>query len=216
MRRVATFMSVKNGMEERYRQEHRDIWPKVLDGITSYGIGNYSIFMRGRELYSYFEVKDLERAMVKAAADPINQQWQAHMAPLFDVPPGVKEGSTVYLKEVFYTAGDADRYPPLQRVATLMAVKEGMEEKYKQAHRDIWPEILTGIARAGISNYSIFMRGRELFSYFEVCNLEEAMAQIAADPDNQRWQTYMAPLFDVGPGVQEGSTVYLEEVFHLD
>jgi L-rhamnose mutarotase len=38
----------------------------------------------------------------------------------------------------------------------------------------------------------------------------------AADPVNQRWQEYMAPLMDVASGIRDGSTSYLAEVFHLD
>jgi L-rhamnose mutarotase len=60
------------------------------------------------------------------------------------------------------------------------------------------------------------MIGRKLFSVFQVVDLEQAMETLAADPDNQRWQAHMAHMFDIGPGVREGTTVYLEEVFHVD
>jgi len=39
---------------------------------------------------------------------------------------------------------------------------------------------------------------------------------LAADPINQRWQEKMAPLMDVGSGIRDSTTAYLEEVFHLD
>lgn len=216
MQRVATFMSVRASMEDLYREEHRNIWPEVAAGITRFGIRNYSIFMRGRELYSYFEVEDLDRAMAMASADPDNQRWQQHMAGFFDVGPGVREGVPAYLEEVFHTDGSDQADVPMRRVATLMQVKAGLEEAYRTAHQEIWPEVLEGIARFGISNYSIYMRGRTLFSYFEVENLEVAMAMAAGDPDNQRWQAHMAQMFDVGPGIAEGTTVYLAEVFHVD
>lgn len=104
----------------------------------------------------------------------------------------------------------------MQRVATFMVVTEGREEEYRKAHRSVWPEILEGIERAGIRNYSIFMMGRHLFSYFEVEDLDKAMAMIAADPINQKWQEYMAPMMEVTSGVGDGSMVYLDEVFHVD
>jgi len=170
MQRVATLMLVREGLEERYCEEHRNIWPEVVTGITKYGIRNYSIFMRWRTLFSFLEVADLDASMAMAAADPANQRWQEHMAPLMDVGSGVKDGSTVYLDEVL--------------------VK--------------------------IRNYSIFMRGRDLYSYFEVEDLDKAMAALAGDPINQRWQEQMAPLMDVGSGVRDSTTEYLEEVFHLD
>jgi L-rhamnose mutarotase len=104
----------------------------------------------------------------------------------------------------------------MARYATFMLVKPGMEEEYVERHRNCWPEIIEGIRKAGIRDYSIFMHGRELFSIFEVDDLDGAMAQVAADPVNQRWQAYMAPLMDVGSGIKDGSTAYLPEVFHVD
>jgi L-rhamnose mutarotase len=104
----------------------------------------------------------------------------------------------------------------MARYATYMRVKPGTEEEYAERHRNCWPEIIEGAQRAGIRNYSIFMRGCELFSYFEADDLAASMAQIAADPVNQRWQAYMAPLMDVGSGIKDGSTAYLAEVFHID
>ena len=215
MQRIATYMRLKPGLQAAYRAEHDHIWPEVVAGIRRFGLRNYSIYSHGRELYSYFEMADLDEAMAMAAGDPDNRRWQAHMAGFFEVSPGVGDGSAVSLKEAFHTDGDPDRGTARQRVATLMRLKPGLEAEYKRAHQQIWPEILAGIARAGISNYTIFMTGPTLFSYFEVKDLAAAMATLSADPDNQRWQKHMAHLFDVGPGLQDGTTVYLEELFHL-
>lgn len=101
------------------------------------------------------------------------------------------------------------------RMAAYMRVKEGMEEEYVRRHASVWPEVLAGITRYGIRNYTIFMHGRDLFSYYEVDNPAEVTRQAAADPINQAWQEYMAPLMDVGAGYREGATVYLDPVFHL-
>ena len=216
MQRVATFMALKPGLEERYVEEHRGIWPEVLDGITRFGIRSYSIFMQGRELYSYFEVDDLERAMQMAAADPDNQHWQVHMADFFDTGPGIQDGSMVRPLEVFHTDGYMGPMETIQRVGMLMQLKPGMEKAYQEEHQKVWSEILEGIARVKIRNYSIFQIGRVLFSYFQVEDLEKAMQALAADPDNQRWQVHMAHMFDVGPGIREGTTVFLEEVFYVE
>ena len=216
MQRVATYMALKPGLEQRYVEEHRDIWPEILDGIRRFGIRSYTIFMHGRELYSYFEVHDLQRAMAQAAADPDNQRWQAHMADFFDTGPGIQDGSTVRPLEVFHTDGYTGTLQPVQRVGMLMQLKPGMEKAYQVEHQKIWPEILDGIARVKIRNYAIFQIGRVLFSYFQVEDLEKAMQALAADPDNQRWQAHMAGMFDVGPGIRDGTTVFLEEVFYVE
>jgi L-rhamnose mutarotase len=214
MQRVATYMAVKPGLEDRYKEEHRNIWPEVLEGISRFGIRNYSIFMYGRELYSYFEVDDLQRAMAQAAADPDNQRWQVHMADFFDTGPGIQDGSTVHPVEVFHTQGYTGMMVTIQRVGMLMQLKAGMEKAYQEEHQKIWPEILEGISRVKIRSYSIYQIGRVLFSYFQVEDLEKAMQVLAADPDNQRWQAHMAHMFDAGPGIRDGTTVYLKEVFH--
>ena len=216
MQRVATYMAVKPGLEDRYVEEHRNIWPEVLEGITRFGICCYSIFMHGRELYSYFEVDDLERVMALAAADHDNQRWQAHMADFFDTGPGINDGSTVNPLEVFHTDGFTGPMETVQRVGMLMQLKPGIEQAYQEEHRNIWPEILAGIARVKIRNYTIFQIGRGLFSYFQVEDLDNAMQALAADPDNQRWQEHMAHMFDVGPGIRDGTTAFLEEVFYVD
>jgi len=216
MQRVATYMAVKPGLEERYLEEHRNIWPEVLEGIRRFGIRNYSIFMQGRELYSYFEVEDLELAFKLAAADPDNQRWQVHMAGFFDTGPGIQDGSTVYPVEVFHIDGYTGQMETIQRVGMLMQLKSGMEQAYREEHRNIWPEIPEGISRVKIRNYSIFQIGRVLFSYFQVEDLDKATRILAADPDNQRWQKHMAPMFDVGSGIRDGTKVFLEEVFYVE
>lgn len=216
MQRVATFMAIRHGKKDEYLQAHRDVWPEVLEGIRRVGISNYSIFMRGHELYSYFEVGDLDGAMAKIAADPVNRKWQEHMAPLLEVGLGLKDSSTVYLEEVFHAEGYTHQDIPMQRVGMYLRVKEGQEDPYREAHRHVWPVIYEQIELTKIRNYSIFMSGRDLFIYFEVADLETAMADLAADPENQRWQEYMAPLMDVDAGLRNGSTDFMEEVFHIE
>ena len=216
MQRLATFMAVKEGKEEEYREAHRNVWSEILECIKRVGINNYSIFMRGSHLYSYLEVKDLARAMAELVADPINQKWQETMAPLMDVGAGVKDGSTLYLEQVFHAKGYTEKDIPMQRVGMYLRVKEGQEEAYKEAHRNVWSVIFEQIERTRMRNYSIFMKGRELFSYFEVEDLDKAMAELGADPENQRWQAYMAPMMDVNVGLDDGSTDFMEEVFHVD
>ena len=73
MQFVSTYMKIKPGYELKYRSEHRKIWPEVEEGISKYGIRNYSIFMKELMLYSYFEVEDLDKTMTQLAQDSDNQ-----------------------------------------------------------------------------------------------------------------------------------------------
>ena len=51
----------------------------------------------------------------------------------------------------------------MQRVAFVMHVKEGQEEEYIRRHRDVWPQVLADLEKAGVGQMNIFMAGRQLF-----------------------------------------------------
>jgi L-rhamnose mutarotase len=83
----------------------------------------------------------------------------------------------------------------MQRVAFLLRLRPGTEEAYDQAHKEVWPEMLALLKRAGISEYSIFRRDQLLFLTMHVEDFEETWATIEADPINTRWQQAMAAYF---------------------
>ena len=83
----------------------------------------------------------------------------------------------------------------MQRVAFLLRLRPGTEKAYDQAHKEVWPEMLALLKRAGISEYSIFRRDRLLILSMQVENFEQTWATIEGDPVNTRWQQAMAPYF---------------------
>lgn len=72
----------------------------------------------------------------------------------------------------------------------LLKCKQGMEEEYKKRHKAVYPEVLAALKRVGISNYSIFMQGTQLYGYLETDDYDGAMKKLAADTDYQRWSKY--------------------------
>lgn len=102
----------------------------------------------------------------------------------------------------------------MQRVGRWTRLKAGLETEYVRTHREIWPEMKTAIAQSGITNYTCYIRGRELFSYFEVEDLEAAWDFLGNSPVAQKWQEAMAHLMDVEDEIMPWQS--LEEVFHLD
>jgi L-rhamnose mutarotase len=102
----------------------------------------------------------------------------------------------------------------MQRIARYTRLKKGCVEEYKQIHREIWPEVLDLIKKAGIKNYSIYLSGQNLFSYLEVDDWNRALDIIMEDSIGEKFQKYMAPCMDapdpVSPWIQ------IEEIFHLD
>jgi len=97
-------------------------------------------------------------------------------------------------------AGAAARHP--HRIGRRTRVKPEAIAGYRDWHQ------------AGIRNYTIYMDGPELFSYFEVDDLDAAMAFLSTSEVSDRWQALMAPLMDA-PSAENPWRV-LEEVFHQD
>ncbi len=71
----------------RYRQEHRKVWPQVLNACRTAGLRNYSIFMAGPELIAYFEADEPKKALARLDRDPVMHEWWAYMAPVMEEPP---------------------------------------------------------------------------------------------------------------------------------
>lgn len=104
----------------------------------------------------------------------------------------------------------------MERIAFMMRVRPGQEAEYRRRHRAVWPEMLLALKDAGCSNYSIFMKGRDLFAYMEVTDFERFKRQMAASPDAQRWEAHMAGIMERGILPETGFHEVLSEVFHLD
>lgn len=104
----------------------------------------------------------------------------------------------------------------MQRIAFLLQIKPGNEAAYDEAHRHVWPELVREMESFGITEYSIFRRGLQLFLTMRVANFDDVMRKLAASDINLRWQQSMAPLFDPVPGLQPSETFALmHEVFYM-
>jgi L-rhamnose mutarotase len=105
----------------------------------------------------------------------------------------------------------------MARVAFRLRVRPERIAEYEAAHRKVWPELLQLLKEVGISQYSIFRSGTDLFFYMHVDDFERAWRQIDANPVNQRWQAQMAPLFEPLPDVAAGERFpMMREVFYLE
>ena len=104
----------------------------------------------------------------------------------------------------------------MERVAFVMKVRPGEEAEYRRRHEAVWPEMLRALKDAGCSNYSIYMKGRDLFAYMEVDDFERFKRQMSDDRDAQRWESQMAPIMEQAIQIDTGFHEVLPEVFHLD
>lgn len=105
----------------------------------------------------------------------------------------------------------------MPRYAFRLRVKPEAIARYELEHTRVWPELLARLKEAGISDYSIFRRGQELILVLRVDNFEVAWSKLDEDPVNQRWQTFMAPLFEPLEPLEPGERFPMfREVFHLE
>jgi L-rhamnose mutarotase len=94
-------------------------------------------------------------------------------------------------------------------------LKPGAEERYEEYHRAVWPDVLEAIRRAGITRYVIFRDGLDLFHYIECEDYDRAIADLAQDPVNTRWQAEMAPMMAVAHDFSGKSSDRLPKIFEL-
>jgi L-rhamnose mutarotase len=107
----------------------------------------------------------------------------------------------------------------MKRVASVIRLRPEHEQTYRELHGAAWPEVLSALRRANVSNYSIFLRDGMLFSYLEYVgdDYEADMAAIAADETTRRWWQLTDPCQQPVESAAEGEWwAPAEEVFHLD
>jgi len=80
--KIGLHTRLKPGAEERCEEYHRNVWPEILEANRRVGITTYVIFRDGLDLFHYIECEDFDRAIAELAKDPVNQRWQAEMAPM--------------------------------------------------------------------------------------------------------------------------------------
>jgi L-rhamnose mutarotase len=82
--RAAFVLRVKPDRVDEYVEAHRRVWPELLAALKEAGIGNYSIFRAGNQVFGYFEADDLDAAGAYLAAQPVSARWQDAMAELLE------------------------------------------------------------------------------------------------------------------------------------
>lgn len=215
MKRVSYQLKVRQECISQYTEAHRKVWPDMLDALRRHGHRNYSIFMDASGyLYFYLEMPDdPESAFSAMGTEEVSARWRDHMRPLFE------DTQRTAMVEVFHLDAPKSRPAKHVRAAFLLKVRRDKLDGYKEHHRKVWPEMLSALQRHGWHNYSLFMRADGLmFGYAEVPeSFERALAGMAKEDVNARWQAFMAPYFEnLGGGRPDENMRQLDEVFHLD
>jgi L-rhamnose mutarotase len=103
-----------------------------------------------------------------------------------------------------------------ERICFLLHVRPEALEEYTRRHAEVWPEMREALSEAGWRNYSLFSTGDgTIVAYCESDDFQASLAAMQGKDVNSRWQTEMAPMFQV-EAAPDGQIEPLPEIFHLD
>lgn len=104
----------------------------------------------------------------------------------------------------------------MERICFTLELRSGAEDEYKRRHDAIWPELVTALRDAGITNYSLFRRGTQVIAYAE-CHPDAATAfgKVGATEVNARWSRWFEDVI-VRLTDERGELFRVDEVWHLD
>ena len=103
MKRVGFQFKVRQDQLAEYKEQHKHVWPEMLEALRETGWHNYSLFMRDDGLiFGYFETEEsLATAQAKVTATEVNSRWQDFMSSFMDANARPDE-SFVELEEYFH------------------------------------------------------------------------------------------------------------------
>lgn len=89
-----------------YEEWHRNVWPEILDSITSSGIEQMEIYRLQNRLFMIMEVNDQFSFEAKAKADADNpkvQEWETLMWNFQQALPFAKPGEKWVLMDKIFS-----------------------------------------------------------------------------------------------------------------
>jgi len=103
----------------------------------------------------------------------------------------------------------------MERYAFKMKLNPGMAAEYRKRHDEIWPELVSLLHEAGVSDYSIHLDPETniLFGLL-TRTADHTMAALPDHPVMKRWWAHMADIMETNP---DNSPVQsdLVSVFHM-
>ncbi|MDQ0688405.1 L-rhamnose mutarotase [Streptomyces achromogenes] len=102
------------------------------------------------------------------------------------------------------------------RVALHTKVRADRVEEYEAAHREVPEELTAAIRAAGVSEWTIWRSGTDLFHLLDVADYPAMIAELEKLPVNIAWQARMAGLLDVAHDYSaDGADASLPVVWQL-
>ncbi|MFE9677025.1 L-rhamnose mutarotase [Streptomyces sp. NPDC006259] len=83
------------------------------------------------------------------------------------------------------------------RIALHTKVRADRVEEYEAAHREVPEELTAAIRAAGVSRWTIWRSGTDLFHLLEADDYPAMIAELEKLPVNAAWQARMTGLLEV-------------------
>jgi L-rhamnose mutarotase len=84
MQRAAYNLTIREGMEEQYRQTHRAVWPELIEAASRCGVRNHSCFVNGRTVLVYIESENLADTYARLGEEPVKRRWDQFMGQILE------------------------------------------------------------------------------------------------------------------------------------
>jgi L-rhamnose mutarotase len=107
----------------------------------------------------------------------------------------------------------------VKRIAQVIKVLPEKLALYRELHQNPWQSVTEQIAACNIRNYSIYLHGDTLFSYFEYVgdDYDADMAKMGEHEETRLWWSLTGPCQEKVKQAAEGEWWHvIEEVFHQD
>jgi L-rhamnose mutarotase len=102
------------------------------------------------------------------------------------------------------------------RVALHTRVRADRIEEYEQAHAAVPAELAEAIRAAGVTGWTIWRSGTDLFHLIECADYAAILACLDKSPVNRTWQAQMAELLETGHDYSaDGASAVLPVVWQL-
>lgn len=103
----------------------------------------------------------------------------------------------------------------MEKYAFKMQLNPGCVDEYRKRHDEIWPDLVTLLQEAGVSDYSIHLDEETAILFGVLWRLDDhTMDALPGHPVMQRWWAHMADIMQTHPSNEPIATP-LTPVFHM-
>jgi L-rhamnose mutarotase len=105
----------------------------------------------------------------------------------------------------------------MEHVLFIQKVRPEKKQEYLEAHRKVWPDVLTLIKDSGVQREIIWIKDETLYVYIMAEDFDKALGRQGETKLFQKWVEKMQPLLsEMQDYSEEGRIVKLEKVFDLE